>query len=85
MSDFKDRMHQIQFRKEKEGKGWRTGGGWDERVGNLGKEKEGREGRGWGGGGRGREGRGGERGGYVEGPGNWSARGPRWLSAALPI
>ena len=33
--------------------------------------------------GRGGEERGGEREGDVEGPGKWSARGPRWLSAGL--
>ena len=37
-------------------------------------------GRGWGGRGKGK---GGEKGGDVEGPGKWSARGPRWLSAGL--
>ena len=79
MSDFKSKMHQIQFRlglpdplagfkgPTSKGREGREGGG------GRGGEWDGREGKGREGG---REGEGRERGEEVEGPGKWSAPGP---------
>ena len=88
MSDFKSKMHQIQFRysappdplagfkgstsKGREGREGKGGKGGGERRG-MG--WDGREGKG-GEGGREGEGSGGEKGEDVEGPGKWSAPGP---------